>query len=406
MCGIIHVIRHDGKPAARSVRKRYFKQKARGSDGFGYLAIKDNELVSYERSTTEHGILQKLEKETAPEILFHHRFPTSGPNVEEMAHPIRVGYKQENRNYFIVHNGVIRNAKERHDEHKELGYSYATELKNSLKSVLSGRVYLDSGSLFNDSEALAIDTVLSIEEGKLIKAQGASAVIGIMVEGTTVKDRFFYRNSGNPLYLRQDRTMTTLTSGFCSGAKEVPNAYIMQFTEDFKMEIHPSKQITPWVYMTTSYYGGEYGKHREPILDSNVVLLPPKKEPVDLTEGGVSIGEKTPPMGISSWEDIEATAMDVEEEYRMATLIETFKEEVLWEEYRTTTQVMLDLETTLEKLDERVNAGEFVPNQAIFESRKKLDNRRARTLGYQKLLEGEMNRRSKLETSLERVIQL
>lgn len=93
MCGIVYVRRHDGKPAAKSVRKRYHNQKARGTEGFGYVAVQNGRVVSVARAQTEHEIMQKLEQETADEILFHHRMPTSGPNVEEMAHPILVEHK-------------------------------------------------------------------------------------------------------------------------------------------------------------------------------------------------------------------------------------------------------------------------------------------------------------------------
>ncbi len=212
MCGLVYVKRKDGRPAYKAVLKRYRKQKNRGQEGFGYVAIKDNQVVAYERAPTEHEIVKKMEKETAEEILFHHRFPTSTPNIEEAAHPILVASDKLAHTYLIAHNGVIRNTKDLRKKHLELGMTYNTDIIKGFTAVSSKRVY-ESDIAWNDSESLAIETALALEGLKAtIDTEGAAAVIGIKTQGAQVIERFFYRNNLHPMMFKEDKHMIEITS--------------------------------------------------------------------------------------------------------------------------------------------------------------------------------------------------
>lgn len=212
MCGLIYVKRKDGKPAYRAVLKRYRNQKHRGQRGFGYVAIENDEVVAYHRAPTEHEIVQKLEKEKATEILFHHRQPTSTPNIEESAHPLLVQSKGAlDFKYLIAHNGVIRNTEELREKHNQLGFQYTTEIYRGFETP-KGKRYEEEID-WNDSESVAIETALAVESKKgYIDSRGPAAVIGLQLQGKKVIQRFFYRNEGNPLKFHEDQTMLTITS--------------------------------------------------------------------------------------------------------------------------------------------------------------------------------------------------
>src|SRR3990167_4312378 len=126
MCGLIALVRSDGKRAKKGIARQYNKQKSRGSDGFGYIALSKNKLIGIKRDTTEKGILAQLRHETADAILFHHRYPTSTPNLLEATHPITVVTPA--MIFHVIHNGIIWNSAKLKTKHEALGYRYTTEI--------------------------------------------------------------------------------------------------------------------------------------------------------------------------------------------------------------------------------------------------------------------------------------
>lgn len=214
MCGIIYIMRKDGRPAYKTVLKRYRKQKHRGTEGYGYVAIKDNVVVSYKRAPTEHEIIEMLEKEDAPEILFHHRNPTSTVNIEEEAQPLLIQNKLLEHGYYVAHNGVIRNDISLKKKHNEMGIEYGTEISKGFKVRSSGNYYRDTQKLteWNDSEAIAVETALAIDGKKeSIETEGYAAIIGLQVKDGLVVSRFFYRNL-NPLTFHEDKQIISIAS--------------------------------------------------------------------------------------------------------------------------------------------------------------------------------------------------
>ena len=210
MCGIIHVKRKQGILANKSVIKRYLKQKNRGTEGFGFIEIKNGLVVGGKRSEGEKEILKALEESTADEILFHHRMPTSTPNFIESTHPIVVKHKSLKYHYYVVHNGIISNDKDLKKLHVGEGFRYTTAIKEQW--ITKGNVY--SNEIFNDSEALAIDIAKSIENKTAMESRGSIAVIALQVDKKTKEAVALYygRNYGNPLKVELGKDLFGISS--------------------------------------------------------------------------------------------------------------------------------------------------------------------------------------------------
>lgn len=375
MCGIVYVKRKDGKSAVKSVKKRYQKQKFRGMEGFGYVAIKNDRIVSYQRAATEHEIMQKLEKEDAPEILFHHRFPTSTPNMEEQAHPLKISNPGFEFDYYVVHNGVIRNAYLRKIDHEKYGMEYSTDLRQLWQTTSKKAYYVsDVPTKFNDSEALAVDTALVLE-GKLqsIDSEGPAAVIALKVKDGKVIERIYYRNN-NPLKYLDTSHMVTLTSA--GAGKDVKSAYVMRLI-DAGQEVHPSKTWTPVAYRTSYHHNppavtDAYGQSDIPWGYS------PGDDDYDYDRllGHIPLPPVTPSRIITG-------------EGRIApATLKALSDDALWEEYDKTLKTLKDVEAGIKVLDDKVQAG--IVSEGILTGRKRLQDTLDRTHNYKAQLDGEI----------------
>ncbi len=211
MCGIIHCKSLDGKKACKSVLKRYTTQKNRGTQGFGFIEILNDVIVGIKRAETEKEILEMLAKSEAPEIMFHHRFPTSTPNFVESTHPIFVSHESLLYNYYVVHNGVISNDEDLKKKHNEKGFVYTTDTQKQY--LTRGETY-NYDVEFNDSEALAIDFALSVENKTKMESRGSIALVALQVEKSTNKvvALFWGHNDGNPLKLENYKGFFALSS--------------------------------------------------------------------------------------------------------------------------------------------------------------------------------------------------
>lgn len=205
MCGIVYVQRKDNKPAVKQALKRYKAQKGRGSEGFGYVAIKQSGRVTeLNRFAFEHELETKLNTTKHQHLLVHHRFPTSTPNVPESAHPIKVSHEELQYDYIVTHNGVISNDEALKEAHEKLGYKYNTLLFLSY-TTCKGQEY-SAGVQWNDSESLAIELARNIEGlTDKVAALGTIAYIVLQVEKQTQRAVALYygTNGGNEL-TRQD----------------------------------------------------------------------------------------------------------------------------------------------------------------------------------------------------------
>ena len=209
MCGIIYVSRHDTGTAQKIIRKQYHRQELRGSQGFGYIAIDNGKIVSYRKATTETEILSFLKTEKAKDILFHHRMPTSTPNITESAHPIVVERSDLKYIYHCVHNGIISNSDTLKEKHEKLGFSYTTRL---LKKWLTPQTRYTS-EYHNDSEALAIELALYLEgKQKTLEVVGSVAfmLLQTMADGSVIA--MYYGRGTSPLSILDTKNYRMIAS--------------------------------------------------------------------------------------------------------------------------------------------------------------------------------------------------
>jgi predicted glutamine amidotransferase len=218
MCGLIWVHRKDGKHAHKTVVKRFENQKTRGVDGFGFIENEELKgggyaLKAWYQSQTEAPMRAQIKQATVSDILFHHRIPTSTPNVREATHPILVSHPSLKYDYYVVHNGVIHNADILRKKHEEQGYVYNTIVQTFYRSGASEYLAKEQ---FNDSEALAIDLAQVIESDRIgTTATGSIAFIVQQVEKT--QDRkviamYFGHNGQNPLMIEDVKDLLCLSS--------------------------------------------------------------------------------------------------------------------------------------------------------------------------------------------------
>ncbi len=212
MCGIIHCKKTDpSHKANKTIKKRYYSQKSRGTEGFGFVEIKNGVVIDVYRSETEAGIMKALDKSTADEILFHHRYPTSTPNFVEATHPIKVSHDSFLYDYYVVHNGIITNDERLREKHIKNGFVYTTEI---VKAYITRKSTYSESAVWNDSEAMAIDFALSIENKKDMECVGSIALVALQVDKVTNKviKLFWGRNNGNPLCMEDSKEMLCLSS--------------------------------------------------------------------------------------------------------------------------------------------------------------------------------------------------
>src|SRR5574343_446923 len=259
MCGICYVKRKDDRPAKKMIWKRYTSQKNRGTQGFGYIGIKENKLVSIGRHATEDGIEKILDTETlSNEILFHHRFPTSTPNFAEATHPIKVSNKLLDYDYYVVHNGVITNDSDLKEKWEEMGFEFTTNIKHEY--ITRETIYYENQ--FNDSESFAIDIALVLDGKKeSIESEGNIAFIAIQVNKDTEEAlaTYYGRNVGNPLVRDDNKDFICITS---EGNGRVITPDIL-FKIDATTGLTENKDLKIGKTYSTDYYSRTSYKYKE-----------------------------------------------------------------------------------------------------------------------------------------------
>lgn len=370
MCGLVYINRKDGRPAYKAVLKRYRKQKTRGTQGFGYVAIKDGEVVSYRRSPTEHEIIKHLEKETANEILFHHRMPTSTPNIEEAAHPLLIEDKLLKHQYFWAHNGVIRTPGELKDKHEKLGFVYTTEMAEGLFSRVTGRFYGDGKKTkFNDSESIAIEASLALDGLKqTIDTEGTVAVIGLQLEGKKVIDRLFFRNIGNPLCFFESKEMIELTSTGQGNAVQPTNVFRLKKSGGYEA-VKPIV-LSPLVNAISSHnWNRTWDKNTQKFVEKNdpTVMQLPAGHPMGF-HSRTNIPEDWDldmPLGDQAGADfrkLDEISKDIDDMVNKAGRhkdLSTMSESDLWDEW-------YDTETAEENLEAKLQDVEFALEDSMY----------------------------------------
>ena len=193
----------NGKNANLDIKRVYFNQKKRGINGFGFLTI---DKGTYHRAKYEHEILGLLHKNPGCEILFHHRNPTSTINTDNTAHPICSNDNFPDHKYYLVHNGVIRNAATLYTKHTDAGLKYS--------SIVGEGEY--HRPIFNDSESLLLELASIIDGGKTLDkftAYGSMAFIMLQTDNYGRPLNLYYgRNEGSPLKIKSDADKVVIAS--------------------------------------------------------------------------------------------------------------------------------------------------------------------------------------------------
>ncbi len=207
MCGIVSTFGHDCEHRAW---QQYRNQEHRGSEGYGFLALKDSKIVAFKRTTTEDAISRELKavKALAPDtILFHHRYPTSTLNTVNSAHPLPIEHKDFKHRYYMLHNGVVHKAGAEL-EISDKGYTFMSEVAEVKFYRAGGELFeVKEDSTINDSEILGFYVAEYLEgRRKDIPMTGAIACIVVQEDIKTGHcEIFFMRNTSNPLKVYRDK---------------------------------------------------------------------------------------------------------------------------------------------------------------------------------------------------------
>jgi|SRR5882724_842378 len=246
MCGIIYVKHKKKSLSPASVLQRYERQRTRGIDGFGYVAVRDGMLVSEQRATTEADIVAKVQAEDATELLFHHRLPTSTPNFVEATHPIVVDNPALRYRYYVVHNGIIANAEALRTRHEQAGFPYTTVIRKEW--ITQHATYYEH--IFNDSEALAVELARYLEgQTPTIAAEGSIACIAVQVDKSThrVRGLHYGRNEGSPLVVHDTPDFLSITSEGERTHERVP-AHVLR-SYDYERGVWRATAVQMGTYM-------------------------------------------------------------------------------------------------------------------------------------------------------------
>lgn len=245
MCGIVYYKDFRGHDVTQRVKARFKAQRQRGTEGFGYYIPATDRLT---HNPQERRLLDNLLSHKADEVLFHHRFPTSTPNVQNACHPFSTNANKElfKHNYVLVHNGYLSNDYDLQDEHERLGIKYVSDQPNGQ---------------FNDSEALLYDVALYLE-GKQDKLQAKGAIAFVVIErdetGTPVK-LHWGRNAASPLMLsyKPGKVLSLASEG-----KGIPVPTQQLHTFDYATGIFSVKslEINDYEYksVTKDYFSGSH----------------------------------------------------------------------------------------------------------------------------------------------------
>lgn len=252
MCGLLFGINHNNESINELIGKMYDTQKTRGRNGFGFVEVSDDYL-KIKRFVFEIDALDALSKSKSSHILFHHRIPTSTNNNTKSNHPICLENDIYKHNYYFIHNGHVTNADELRKEHEKRGIVYNT----------------DNDSKFTDSEALAHELALVIEEIKEPKdfdAEGGMAFIMIQTDKFYNPVALYYGRNGSPLRMYQTKDLLVLRSeGTFEG--ELLDTDVL-FRYDYKTKEITKKDVKfGTVYLPEPTYNFEHDGFIDKILN-------------------------------------------------------------------------------------------------------------------------------------------
>ncbi len=224
MCGIIAGFKAQDKSKketskiSKHIVQLYEDQFSRGQEGFGLIHWDEKSAAKVQRATEPVKFLLDTYMCNSPFMIAHHRAPTSTGNYMDQTHPMSVSIEKLKYDYLVVHNGIITNAKELKEVHKER-HQYEYETAYVQESAQPG---YNLPEKFNDSEALAVEVALLIEEKNTtmkdgvpaMEIAGSAAFIAVQLDKDTGKTVavFVGRNLNSPLTFHKDAAKLLLAS--------------------------------------------------------------------------------------------------------------------------------------------------------------------------------------------------
>lgn len=191
------------------LRTIFENQKSRGEEGAGMSVLH-----------TEKGILRRVRKLTPQQILrskhfnkvrrgdlilFHHRLPTSTPNLKQCNHPIC----NEDETIHLIHNGWILDYEEQYSRLKAEGHLFETEVidENIYKYGSKSYVYRTDAKI-TDSEVIVHLVEKYAGNGmyidaieKVVKATCGTFAFAFLVKG---HDKIYLYNGRQGIHVYKD----------------------------------------------------------------------------------------------------------------------------------------------------------------------------------------------------------
>jgi glucosamine--fructose-6-phosphate aminotransferase (isomerizing) len=222
MCGIFGIILKNPDNVYSLVINGLIQLQNRGYDSAGLCVIKNNsfELHKY-ASTDKMNAIDKLANLglVSEESLFigmgHNRWATHGIKSNANAHP----HLSNNKNFVIVHNGIIENYNELKKFLISNGYTFFSQTDTEVIVNLIEYHYNELQSQNNTFDAIK----LTIE-----KLHGT---YGLIIQNLDEENKLYCVRNGSPLLIGQNEDRVIITSeqsGFCN----MVNNYITLHNDD------------------------------------------------------------------------------------------------------------------------------------------------------------------------------
>lgn len=205
MCGIFGIVSSKQENIYEKIINSLIQLQNRGYDSSGLCILRDNHLEVHKyASTTAESSLQKLQKVCLDSYaslgIGHNRWATHGVKNDTNAHP----HLSNNKQFAIVHNGIIENYTELKHFLTENGFVFFSQTDTEVIVNLISFYYDKLG-----------DTQKSIES-TIADLQGT---YGIIVIDAKCPDKLFCVRNGSPLLVGKNDDCVIITSeqsGFCN----------------------------------------------------------------------------------------------------------------------------------------------------------------------------------------------